>query len=147
MRIGYRKAIPDDIPLLARMNRALIRDEGSENPMDTAQLAARMEGFLAGAYTALWLLRDADIIGYCLYRTEIPESGGSCVYVRQYYILPAFRRQGLGKRAFQMLMDTVFSDTDEIALDVLHNNAAGRAFWESMGFAPHWHRLRLKRDI
>ena len=73
MCIGYKKAIAADIPLLAQMNHGLIRDEGSENTMDIPKLAARMEVFLAGKYTALLLLRDADIIGYCLYRNEDPE--------------------------------------------------------------------------
>jgi len=147
MGIGYREATQDDIPLLARMNRVLIRYEDSENPMDTARLIERMEGFLAGAYTAVLLLGDNDITGYCLYRSELPESGSRRVYVRQFYILPGFRRQGLGGRAFRQLLDTVFTDADEITLDVLDGNSAGRAFWESLGFAPYCHRLRLKRDM
>ena len=48
MGIGYKEAGSGDIPVLAQMNHALIRDEGSENPMDISQLAARMENFHLG---------------------------------------------------------------------------------------------------
>lgn len=145
MCIGYKKAIAADIPLLAQMNHGLIRDEGSENTMDIPKLAARMEGFLAGAYTALLLLRDADIIGYCLYRNEDPERRGNRIYLRQYYILPSYRRQGLGKQVFMMLAEKVFTEAGEITLDVLENNTAGRAFWESVGFTARYRHMRYQK--
>jgi hypothetical protein len=44
-----RHATQSDCGLLARLNRQLMISEGSDNPMDEAQLATRMLGFLAGA--------------------------------------------------------------------------------------------------
>ena len=44
-----RHATQSDCGLLARINRQLMIAEGSDNPMDEAQLATRMLGFLAGA--------------------------------------------------------------------------------------------------
>lgn len=122
MDIAFREAGPEDIPLLAQMNHALIRDEGSENPMDTAQ------GFLAGEYTALLLTRNQDTIGYCLYRPEIPKSleQKGCIYLRQYYILPSYRRQGLDKRAFMMLAEEIFF-SKPIRLPSMYWKAAQRA--------------------
>ncbi len=43
-----RQATQKDTVLLAQLNRQLIIAEGSDNPMDEAQLATRMLGFLAG---------------------------------------------------------------------------------------------------
>ncbi len=44
-----RHATQSDCGLLARLNRQLMISEGSDNPMDEAQRATRMLGFLAGA--------------------------------------------------------------------------------------------------
>lgn len=144
MCISYRTANPDDIPLLARMNHALIQDEGSENPMDIDELAERMRDFLAGEYRAVIFLHDGEIIGYCLYRVEDGYGGQHGIYVRQYYIAPEYRRQGLGKRAFLMLAEDLFSGVKDITLDVLDGNLTGRAFWESVGFVPYSRHMRLK---
>ena len=44
-----RHATQSDCGLLARLNRQLMISEGSDNPMDEAQLAMRMLGFLVSA--------------------------------------------------------------------------------------------------
>jgi hypothetical protein len=44
-----RHATQSDCGLLARLNRQLMISEGSDNPMDEAQRATRMLGFLASA--------------------------------------------------------------------------------------------------
>ena len=44
-----RQATQKDTVLLAQLNRQLIIAEGADNPMDEAQRATRMLGFLAGA--------------------------------------------------------------------------------------------------
>lgn len=138
--VSYRAAGPDDIPLLARMNHSLIRDEGSENLMDVEALAERMRAWLTGEYHALLVLCDGEIMGYCLYRTENARE----IYVRQYYILPGFRRKGLGKQAFLTLAKEVFTGINDITLDVLEGNSPGKAFWESMGFIPVWRHMRRR---
>lgn len=146
MDIGFRKAEAKDIPILAQMNQALIRDEGSENPMDLSQLNERMRGFLAGEYRALILLCWDAVMGYCLYKPENMRDGRYDIYVRQYYILPEYRRQGLGRRAFRILADNEFQTARHIELDVLESNAAGRSFWESAGFAARYRHLRYRRE-
>ena len=44
-----RQATQNDVLLFAQFNRQLIIAEGADNPMDEAQRATRMLGFLAGA--------------------------------------------------------------------------------------------------
>ena len=46
LNISFRNAGNDDVKVLAAMNRELIRDEGSENPMNLEQLEERMKDFL-----------------------------------------------------------------------------------------------------
>ena len=71
----------EDTPRLAAMNKMLIQDEQSDNPMSVEELQNRMAGFLSGDYSAYFFSEQDEIIGYALIRhTSDP------VYLRQFYI-------------------------------------------------------------
>lgn len=117
----------NDILLLAEMNKRLIEDEKSSNPMDITQLAERMRGFLADGYTA-YLFTEREVnVGYALVRQI-----SSPPYLRQFYIERKYRRAHCGRKAFELLKEQL--QTDAIDLDVLPWNETGRAFWKSLGF-------------
>lgn len=137
--VTLRPATLDDIPLLARMNRQLIEDEGSRNPMVEAALAERMRDWLAGAYSAVLFMRGNAIAGYAVYQVRhdeyYPEQ--RYVYLRQLYVLREARRQGVGRAAFGLLREECFPPHVPVMLDVLEHNATGRAFWVALGFRPY----------
>lgn len=116
-----------DVPRLAAMNKRLIEDEKSSNPMNVSELETRMAGFLAGEYAAFFFEEGDTIIGYALVR-----STSSPPYLRQFYIDRDCRRRHYGEEAFRMLLACL--KTDSIDVDVLPWNGAGRAFWSSLGF-------------
>ena len=139
--ITFRHAELSDVPLLARMNKQLIQDEGSRNAMNLAELEQRMRGWLAGdgrpnPWRAILIQVGELVVGYCLYqerRDEYePEQG--VFYVRQFFVAWAWRRQGVGRRAFERIVAVVIPDEARLELDVLSCNAAGQAFWVSLGF-------------
>jgi len=122
-----RKCTAEDCPRLAEMNKWLIDDEKSGNPMNLEQLQERMKGFLSGEYHAYFFTDDEAVIGYALVRhTSDP------LYLRQFFIDREYRRQKYGKRAFQALM--AYLDVETIDIDVLPWNHAGVSFWKSCGF-------------
>ena len=137
--VTLRPATLQDVPLLARMNRQLIEDEGSRNPMDEAALAERMRGWLAGEYTAVLFMRGEAIVGYALYQMRPDEyfPQQRYVYLRQLYVAREARRQGVGSAAFRLLREQCFPHSTPVMLDVLEHNATGRAFWEALGFRPY----------
>ena len=146
--ISFRNAGNDDVKMLAAMNHELIRDEGSENPMNLKQLEERMKDFLLTEYKADLILSDNEIAGYCLYKMENQkDNGGFDIYVRQYYIKPKYRQRGLGKSAFKILMETTFKNASFVKLDVLESNQIGKIFWSKVGFEPYCHNLRMKGSI
>lgn len=139
-------ATAEDAPELAGMNRGLIQDEGSDNPMTLPELEQRMKGFLAGEYRGLLIKADGVTAGYCLYAHEEGHNGGGPgVYLRQYYIKPECRRLGLGRAALKGIIETSFAGAAFVALDVLENNTAGKAFWSSAGFRPMYRRMLLTK--
>ncbi|MEL6148301.1 MAG: GNAT family N-acetyltransferase [Chloroflexota bacterium] len=138
-------ATPDEAPELAHMNRMLIEDEGSPNPMSIQQLEARMRRWLdSGEYEAVIIQRNDDSVGYVLYREDVDEYDVSRrkVYVRQFFIKRAYRRRGIGKTAFEHVVQSLFPDDANIVLEVMSTNLQGRAFWERLGFEPYFTTYR-----
>ena len=126
-----------DCGQLAAMNKRLIEDEQSTNPMSVSQLAERMHGFLTGEYSAFYFMEEKTVIGYALVRhTADP------LYLRQFFIDREYRRKHYGTRAFQLLMNHL--QTDSIDIDVLPWNARGMAFWQSCGFRETCISMRLQ---
>ena len=131
-----KKCTTDDLPRLAAMNKRLIEDEKSSNPMTLKELEDRMEGFITGEYNAFFFEEEGQIVGYALVRhTSDP------LYLRQFYIEREQRRRHYGKQAFKLLMDHL--DTDVIDIDVLPWNEAGLCFWKSLGFTETCISMRL----
>ncbi len=116
-----------DAHMLAVMNKRLIEDEKSRNPMTPEELETRMNGFLRSEYSA-YFFKDHDVtVGYALVRhTDSPP------YLRQFYIERVYRRRHYGREAFRKLMD--FLQAETINVDVLPWNEAGLRFWKSLGF-------------
>ena len=126
-----------DVPKLALLNKQLIDDEKSDNPMGIKELESRMKGFLETDYSAYFFIEDSQIIGYALIRnTSDP------VYLRQFLIDRKYRKQHYGARAFQMLIQQL--NIKEIDLEVLPWNNDGLAFWKHCGFHETCIAMRYK---
>jgi GNAT superfamily N-acetyltransferase len=128
-QIRYRFANPDDAELLAALNQQLIRDEDHRNPMDLVQLTERMVDWLLGEYQAVLLEDGRETIGYALFRRE-PEF----VYLRQLFVVPERRRQGVARDALNWLWQNAWSGAPRLRIEVLVSNEAGREFWQAVGF-------------
>lgn len=128
-----------DIPILADMNKQLIEDEHSSNPMSTHELEERMHSFLNETYRAyfLYALDTKDLVGYALI-----DYNRSPLFLRQFFICRDFRRKHYGTCAFNTLLKYLHTDT--IDLDVLPWNERGCLFWDSLGFKPININLRFK---
>jgi predicted acetyltransferase len=129
--VEYRQATSDDAPLLARLNKELIIDEGHRNPMSVAELERRMAGWLAQQYAAVLFVRDGRPVGYALYGPE-----ADYVYLRQFFVCRDCQRTGVGRAAMQWLRHNVWSGS-RIRVEVLAGNRAGVAFWRAVGFCDY----------
>jgi GNAT superfamily N-acetyltransferase len=139
--MNYRPATTEDVETLAAMNQALIRDEGHRNTMSLAELETRMAAWLAGEYRAVLFEEAGEPIGYALFREE-PEY----VYLRQLYVRPDRRRQGVGRAALNWLREQVWRDAPRIRIDVLVGNDAGVSFWRAVGFADYCVTMEWTHD-
>ena len=139
MEIEIRPARPDDLPELAVLNKQLIDDEGSRNPMNVEQLQRRMMRWLSGDWSIVVVLADSQIAGYCVYRISSDEyyPEQSTVYVRQFCVRRDWRGRGVGRTAFEKIVAERFPADAPISLEVLETNLQGRRFWGQLGFRPY----------
>ena len=136
--LTVRLARLGECALLGQFNAQLIRDERHENAMTSAELAERMREWLADDYRACLFETKAGPVGYALFR-DLPE----CVHLRHFFVVPECRGIGLGRRAFHCTRAEFFPVDKRILVEVLSWNAAGLAFWKSLGFGERYLGLQL----
>ena len=147
MTVTLRQASLEDCDALAAMNRALAQDEGSRNPMALLALSERMRHWLLGDWMGVLILIGEVVIGYALFQERRDEVQADHVeiYVRQFYIKPAFRSKGFGQEAFERMQVEYFPTGAHLVLDVLATNPGARRFWEKLGFRAYSENLRLEK--
>ena len=134
----FRPATLDDCALLARLNHELIRDEGHRNPMTVPQLEQRMRGWISGEYRAIIYEDGSEIVAYALFR-EQPEE----IYLRQLFVVRARRREGIGRRALEILRSQVWPKYKRLTVEVLVTNQSAVAFWRAVGYRDHCLTLEI----
>src|SRR5438445_745727 len=124
----FRPATLDDCPLLAELNHQLIRDEGHRNRMTVRELEERMRAWLSGEYRAVIYEEESAVIAYALFREQPEEK-----YLRQLFVVRQRRRQGVGRKAVEILRSDIWPQSKRLTVDVLVTNKAALAFWRSVG--------------
>jgi predicted acetyltransferase len=137
----YRRATLDDCALLAELNHQLIRDEGHRNQMSVPELEQRMKGWLSSEYEAVLFEREKGVVAYALYREQ---SDG--IYLRQLFVVRNRRRQGIGRRAVEVLRSNFWPAKKRLTVDVLVQNTAAIAFWRAMGYRDYSLTLEILPD-
>jgi len=120
------------------MNSRLIRDEGHRNPLTLPELEERMRQWLiTGEYEAVLFGRPQPV-AYALFRRD-----GDSIHLRQFFVERESRRKGIGRTAFAILTRDHWPVGMRIAIDVLVDNDAGRAFWSHLGFREYALTMQL----
>lgn len=134
----FRQATLDDCALLAELNHQLIRDEGHRSRMTVPELEQRMKSWLALEYAAAIFEERNEVVAYALYR-EQPEE----IYLRQLFVVRNRRRQGIGRKVFEILRSAVWPANKRLTVDVLVQNAAAVAFWRAVGYKDYCLTLEI----
>ena len=146
MKVQVQSAIESDLSLLTVMNQQLIKDEGSQNPMNNEQLRERMLDWIQGDWHVDLLLAGDEVIGYAVYQfrkghyhTEVTD-----VYLRQYFIKREYRSKGYGLSGIEKLKKERFKEVENLEIDELECNLKGQNFWRKAGFEPYYINMRMK---
>jgi len=130
--VQFRPATTADFPALAKMNQALIQDEGHRNPMSLPELEERMKQWLNDEYQAIVFESESKTSGYCLFRENEEHA-----YLRQLYVCPEFRRQGIARAALTWLKQRTCPKSKRIRVEVLVHNEVALQFWRAIGFLDY----------
>lgn len=128
----FRIATPDDCQLLAQLNHQLIHDECHRNPMTVAQLRQRMLSWISNDYRAVIYEDGGEVVAYALYREQDHE-----IYLRQLFVVRQRRRQGIGRRAIEILRSDVWPKAKRLTVEVLVTNERALAFWRAVGYKDY----------
>lgn len=147
MPLTLRAATESDLPLLARMNKHLIEDEHSRNPMDLPELAERMRGWMQEGWQVKLFVEaeTGDAAGYALYQERTDEyfPERKTVYLRQMFVEREKRDGGIGQQALDRLVADCWPPDCTVMIDVLELNPRGANFWRKAGFVPQYTRMHL----
>jgi GNAT superfamily N-acetyltransferase len=80
-------------------------------------------------------------VAYALYREE-----DLSIYLRQFFVLPAHRRKGIGRLAFSSLRAEFWPPGKRVTVEALLKNETGIAFWRAVGFSDYYLGLTLPPD-
>ena len=140
--MDYRFAVAEDVPLLARLNRQLVEDEGHRNRFrpDT-WLEDRMRGFLAGGYRGVLFERETRVVAYALYTD--PTENTDTIYLRQIFVDRSCRRQGVGREVMRLLLEEIWPKEKRITVGVLKGNQTAIDFYRAIGFQPYSMEMEL----
>jgi ribosomal protein S18 acetylase RimI-like enzyme len=138
----YRTATLDDVPLLTRMNRQLVEDEGHRNRFQSdAWFEERMRRFLTGGYTAVLFEQEGQAVAYALF-TDHPDHRDT-IYLRQIWVDRAHRRRGIGREAMRLLREEIWPPDRRVTVEVLVGNQVARAFYRAVGFGEYSLELEI----
>ena len=135
--VTVRRARQEDVPRLAAWNAQLIRDEHNDAGAPSEEIEPRLREWLAKDYVACVFESGATPFGYAIFR-DLPD----CVHLRHFFVEAAFRRRGLGRRAFELMRER-FPRGKRVLVEVLVANASGAEFWKSVGFKPRYLGMQL----
>ncbi|MCA9025426.1 MAG: GNAT family N-acetyltransferase [Planctomycetaceae bacterium] len=132
LSVAIRDATTVDVPILAKMNQQLIRDEGHRNAMSIVELQNRMATWLSGEYSAVIAEQEGDTVGYALFQENADH-----VYVRQLFVSEHSRRHGVGKSLVTWINQHADDFELRLRIDVLVGNQQAIEFWHALGFKDY----------
>jgi ribosomal protein S18 acetylase RimI-like enzyme len=118
------------------------------NPEWAARYLQRIDAEQGLERFTFWAALDGQRCGFGMVRLQtdwlLPER--RIGYIAEFYVFPAFRRRGVGRRlAARLIALARERGAEDVELDVLPTNRRGLAFWQSLGFSLSHYHLRLGR--
>jgi len=137
--MNFRFATLADTELLANLNHQLIQDEGHRNRMTVPELQRRMIEWLSSEYQAVLFEDATESVAYALFRGKPDE-----VYLRQLFVVRGRRRQGIGRKAVEILRSQIWPKHKRLTVDVLVTNQSAIAFWRAVGYVDYCLTLEIQ---
>ena len=154
MNITYRKATLTDVKELARLRVEFLKEVQSNeaHQIDANELCSVLEDYfqthLENHSIVVWLAEAAGEIvstsGLCFFKIfpgfSLPD--GKIAYILNIYTLPRWRKKGMGKQVFDLIVEEAKSRG--IKRIQLHASEDGRPIYEKYGFKATNDEMELR---
>lgn len=100
-----RAAAPGDELAIYGLIRALAEYERAPDEVSNTPEQLRTDLFEDNVCDALVVENDGIVVGFALYYTSYSTWKGRCLYLEDFFVLPEFRRGGIGGKLFQRVVD------------------------------------------
>ncbi|MCC6700093.1 MAG: GNAT family N-acetyltransferase [Fluviicola sp.] len=145
--MNIRTAKPGDEQDIHRLIVELAIYEKAPNEVTNTPQQLAIDLFEDGICDALVVENDlAEIVGFALYYTSYSTWKGRCLYLEDFYVLPEFRRGGIGAELFTLVVDEAKKrGVKRMDWQVLEWNEPALAFYKKHEaiLDPEWINGRL----
>lgn len=148
---AIRPATPADVPVIARLIRALAEYERLADRVELDEGRLREHLFGARPYVEAILAEEDGVpVGFALYfHSYSTFRCRPCLYLEDLFVVPEQRGKGHGKRLLvELAKIAVARDCFQVAWQVLNWNAPAIDFYKALGAIPmdDWTTYRLLGD-
>ncbi|MCL2636769.1 MAG: GNAT family N-acetyltransferase [Oscillospiraceae bacterium] len=137
--IEYRRANINDIEYLVKYRKQQLIDEGGAHDIEIEnELFEYFKASISDNSLISWLAADGEKIvatsGVCFY--QLPPTfrnpSGKTAYITNMYTLPEYRKQGIGSRLLQYVINEAKALNYKVIR--LHASADGKSIYSKAGF-------------
>lgn len=137
-----RTLIADDAVAYQALRLAALQESSasfsSSYSEERDRTVAQVGAFLSGSAERIVLgaFDDNELVGVCGLGREPSLKRRHMGFIRGMYVVPPFRRRGVGRRLLRVALDraVAWSDVEQLTLVVTATNTAAVALYEEFGF-------------
>jgi GNAT superfamily N-acetyltransferase len=132
--VTVRRATHNDVPMLARWEAQLAKEEDDGATQTLAEREARLRDWMASGQCIVHVFERAQVSHGCV---TWGSHGPREVFVREFFVEPSARRQGVGRAGVALMRAHVWPRDARVSLRVQIGNASALAFWRACGFSDY----------
>jgi GNAT superfamily N-acetyltransferase len=136
-----RQAIPgDEAAIMSLIHELAAYEKAPEQVVNTSE-ALRKHLFEEKICSALVVELDTEVVGFALYFTNYSTWKGKCLYLEDFYVLPKYRRSGIGSVLFDRVVEIAkTSGVKRMDWQVLEWNEPALSFYRKKNAVldPEW---------
>jgi ribosomal protein S18 acetylase RimI-like enzyme len=149
MEVVFKEVKTEDIALVPPMVKEFYALEKID--FDESRVKTALAQFLSNpAFGRAWLIyADDRLAGYVIFTFGFClEFGGRDAFIDEIYLKPEYRKQGIGKKAIDFLVESgKTQDIKMILLEVDHDNLGAQEVYKKKGFVPREKYFLMTKDL
>jgi len=132
-----RKLLPSDREVYIRLAKEFYSSPAVDHEVDSKHFEKTFDTLMEGSpYAEGYIIEhEGKAAGYLLTATSYSqEAGGLVLWIEEIFLLPEYRKMGLGSSAFKKIEAQLSPAYTRIRLEITPQNKGAAALYKSLGF-------------